>query len=53
MWKSIDELAEGRGETAEFAPGTTTSALADSGVSRRSFMALVSASMVLTAAACR
>ncbi|MFN4908563.1 MAG: Fe-S-cluster-containing hydrogenase [Bacteroidota bacterium] len=53
MWKSIDELAEGRGETAEFAPGTTTSALADSGVSRRSFMALVSASMALTAAACR
>lgn len=53
LWKSIDELAEGRGETAEFAPGTTSSALVDSTVSRRSFMALVSASMALTAAACR
>jgi Fe-S-cluster-containing dehydrogenase component len=53
LWKSIDELAEGRGETSEFAPGTTTSALADSSVSRRGFMALVSASMALTAAACR
>ena len=53
MWKSIDELAEGREESAEFTPGTTTSAIADSSVSRRSFMALVSASMALTAAACR
>ncbi len=53
LWKSVDELAEGRGETSEFAPGTTSSALVDSSVSRRSFMALVSASMALTAAACR
>ena len=52
-WKSIEELAHGPQETGEFAPGTTTAPLIDSTVSRRGFMALVSASMALTAAACR
>lgn len=52
-WKSIDGLAQGSSETSEFAPGTTTNAITDSTVSRRGFMALVSASMALTAAACR
>jgi len=52
-WKSFDELADGPVETGEFAPGTTSSPVFDSSVSRRGFMALVSASMALTAAACR
>ncbi|MBM4178863.1 MAG: 4Fe-4S dicluster domain-containing protein [Ignavibacteria bacterium] len=52
-WKSIDGLAQAPSDTAEFTPGTTTSAIADSTVTRRGFMALVSASMALTAAACR
>lgn len=52
-WKSIDELAHGPQETGEFAPGTTSAPMLDSTVSRRGFMALVSASMALTAAACR
>ncbi|MFN4985674.1 MAG: 4Fe-4S dicluster domain-containing protein [Ignavibacteria bacterium] len=52
-WKSIDGLAQGTSESSEFAPGTTTNAITDSTVSRRGFMALVSASMALTAAACR
>jgi molybdopterin-containing oxidoreductase family iron-sulfur binding subunit len=52
-WKSIDGLAQTTGESSEFTPGTTTHALTDSTVSRRGFMALVSASMALTAAACR
>lgn len=52
-WKSIDELAHGPQETGEFAPGTTSAPVFDSSVSRRGFMALVSASMALTAAACR
>ncbi len=52
-WKSIDELAHGAQETGEFAPTATTAPVFDSSVSRRGFMALVSASMALTAAACR
>lgn len=52
-WKSIEELAHGPQETGEFAPGTTSAPVLDSTVSRRGFMALVSASMALTAAACR
>lgn len=52
-WKSIEELAHGPQETGEFAPGTTSAPMLDSTVSRRGFMALVSASMALTAAACR
>ncbi len=52
-WKSIEELAHGPQETGEFAPGTTSASVLDSAVSRRGFMALVSASMALTAAACR
>lgn len=52
-WKSIDELAHGPLESGEFAPGTTSAPVFDSTVSRRGFMALVSASMALTAAACR
>ena len=52
-WKSIEGLAQTANETPEFTPGTTTNALTDSTVSRRGFMALVSASMALTAAACR
>lgn len=52
-WKSFEELAHGQQETGEFAPGTTAEPLFDSSVSRRGFMALVSASMALTAAACR
>lgn len=52
-WKSIDELAHGPMESGEFAPGTTSAPVFDSTVSRRGFMALVSASMALTAAACR
>lgn len=52
-WKSIDELAQGPMETGEFATGTTSAPVFDSTVSRRGFMALVSASMALTAAACR
>ncbi|MCX6139225.1 MAG: Fe-S-cluster-containing hydrogenase [Candidatus Kapabacteria bacterium] len=52
-WKSFDELAQGPLETGEFAPGTTSSPVFDSTVSRRGFMTLVSASMALTAVACR
>ncbi len=52
-WKSIEELAHGTQETGEFAPGTTSAPILDSTVSRRGFMTLVSASMALTAAACR
>lgn len=52
-WKSIDGLAQAPSETSEFTPGTTSNAITDSTVSRRGFMALVSASMALTAAACR
>lgn len=52
-WKSIDQLAHGAVPSEEFSEGTTTSALANNSVSRRGFMALVSASMALTAAACR
>lgn len=52
-WKSLEELAHGSAETGEFAPGTTSAPVFDSSVSRRSFMTIVSASMALTAAACR
>lgn len=54
LWKSIDELAETHnGASGEFVDGATTAPVFDSTVSRRGFMALVSASMALTAAACR
>ncbi|MBS1560561.1 MAG: TAT-variant-translocated molybdopterin oxidoreductase [Bacteroidetes bacterium] len=54
LWKSIDELAETReGASGEFVDGVTAAPVFDSSVSRRGFMALVSASMALTAAACR
>jgi Fe-S-cluster-containing dehydrogenase component/anaerobic selenocysteine-containing dehydrogenase len=52
LWKSIDHLAGGSAAAGEFAAGTTD-VVHESSVSRRGFMALVSASMALTATACR
>jgi len=54
-WKSIEDLAAGNkaGEQGEFAEGATTAPVMDTPVSRRGFMTLMSASMALTAAACR
>lgn len=52
-WQSIDQLAGVAKEHGEFSNGHQTGALAESSVSRRGFMALMSASMALTAAACR
>lgn len=52
-WKSLDTLAGNGDGSGEFTEGTTTTALTDTSVSRRGFMTLVSASMALTAAACR
>lgn len=59
-WKSIEELANGARNSGEFGVDGTVpplngdaTPLHENSVSRRSFMALVSASMALTAAACR
>ena len=52
-WQSLNQLAGTATSTGEFPEGHTTGALVDSTVSRRGFMALMSASMALTAAACR
>lgn len=53
MWKSLDELAGPIAPQGEFAAGVTEPPQFESSVSRRGFMALLSASMALTAAACR
>ena len=50
-WQSLDHLAEGIQPKGEFEFGA--SPLTDSKVSRRGFMTIMSASMALTAAACR
>jgi len=52
-WKSIEQLAHGSQDTGEFAQEAEMAPLHENSVTRRSFMALVSASMALTAAACR
>ncbi|MBU3741387.1 MAG: 4Fe-4S dicluster domain-containing protein [Candidatus Kapabacteria bacterium] len=54
-WKSIEQLAgTATGmEQGEFSGDVTSAPVFDSTVSRRGFMALVSASMALTATACR
>lgn len=54
-WKSIEQLAGGANALpqGEFSGDVTSAPAFDSTVSRRGFMALVSASMALTATACR
>ena len=52
-WQSLEQLAGTDQEKGEFSNGHTTGALVDSKVSRRGFMTIMSASMALTAAACR
>ncbi len=52
-WQSLEQLAGTEQEKGEFSNGHTTGALVDSKVSRRGFMTIMSASMALTAAACR
>lgn len=54
-WKSIEQLAGGANALSqgEFSGDVTSAPAFDSTVSRRGFMALVSASMALTATACR
>ncbi len=52
-WQSLEQLAGTQQPTGEFGPGQVTGALVDSKVSRRGFMTIMSASMALTAAACR
>jgi molybdopterin-containing oxidoreductase family iron-sulfur binding subunit len=52
-WQSIEQLAGTLPPAGEFAAGITEAPHFSSNVSRRGFMALLSASMALTAAACR
>jgi len=52
-WQSLEQLAGTDQEKGEFSNGHVTGALVDSKVSRRGFMTIMSASMALTAAACR
>ena len=52
-WQSLDQLADGVQDKGEFSNGNGSAPLIDSSVSRRGFMTIMSASMALTAAACR
>jgi len=53
-WKNLNDLSGSpQGATEEFAPGYDAVPTFESPISRRSFMAILSASMAVTAAACR
>lgn len=53
QWQSLDQLAGTASPSGEFTPGVTEPPQFTSPLSRRGFMALLSASMALTAASCR
>lgn len=53
LWRSLDEIEKAPNVAGEFTPAEEGAGLFESNISRRSFMAFASASMALTAAACR